>query len=57
MMKQFFYTIIFSCVFVAASAGTGKTYNIETLYLRLLLEQELTVKQILVVTLFDKRKK
>ena len=35
---------------VAASAGTGKTYNIETLYLRLLLEQELTVKQILVVT-------
>ena len=35
---------------VAASAGTGKTYSIQTLYLRLILVQELTVQQILVVT-------
>ncbi len=35
---------------VAASAGTGKTYSIQTLYLRLLLLQQLTVRQILVVT-------
>ncbi len=35
---------------VEASAGTGKTYNITTLYLRLLLESGLKVEQILVVT-------
>lgn len=35
---------------IEASAGTGKTYNITRLYLRLLLEQELTVEQILVMT-------
>jgi len=35
---------------VEASAGTGKTYTITSLFLRLLLEQELTVDQILVVT-------
>lgn len=33
-----------------ASAGTGKTYTITTLYLRLLLERSLTVREILVVT-------
>ena len=35
---------------VEASAGTGKTYAIATLYVRLLTETELTVGQILVVT-------
>ncbi len=35
---------------IEASAGTGKTYTIASLYLRLLLERQLTVKQILVVT-------
>lgn len=35
---------------IEASAGTGKTYTLAELYLRLLLEKELTVDQILVVT-------
>ncbi len=35
---------------IEASAGTGKTYTITTLVLRLLLEQDLTIEQILVVT-------
>jgi exodeoxyribonuclease V beta subunit len=35
---------------VEASAGTGKTYQIQTLYLRLVLEQALSVDRILVVT-------
>ena len=35
---------------IEASAGTGKTYNIAGLYIRLLLEKRLTVDQILVVT-------
>jgi exodeoxyribonuclease V beta subunit len=35
---------------IEASAGTGKTYTISLLYLRLLLDQSLTVDQILVVT-------
>ena len=35
---------------IEASAGTGKTYAIACLYLRLLIEQELTPEQILVVT-------
>jgi exodeoxyribonuclease V beta subunit len=35
---------------IEASAGTGKTWNICGLYLRLLLEQGLEVQQILVVT-------
>ena len=39
-----------STVLVEASAGTGKTYTIETLFVRLLLERSLTVSQILVVT-------
>ncbi len=35
---------------VEASAGTGKTYNIQNAYLRLVLELDLAVQQILVVT-------
>lgn len=35
---------------VEASAGTGKTYNITSLYIRALIELSLTVNQILVVT-------
>ena len=35
---------------IEASAGTGKTYTITSLFLRLLLEEGLTVDQILVVT-------
>ena len=35
---------------IEASAGTGKTFNITHLYLRLLLEKKLTVKEILVMT-------
>ena len=35
---------------IDASAGTGKTYTICSLVLRLLLEKELTIEQILVVT-------
>lgn len=35
---------------IEASAGTGKTYTITGLYIRLLLEQALEVSQILVVT-------
>ena len=35
---------------IEASAGTGKTWNICGLYLRLLLERQLNVQQILVVT-------
>lgn len=35
---------------IEASAGTGKTYNITRIYLRLLLEKQLDVEQILVMT-------
>jgi exodeoxyribonuclease V beta subunit len=35
---------------IEASAGTGKTWTLATLYLRLLVEQQLGVSQILVVT-------
>ncbi len=35
---------------IEASAGTGKTYTITYLYLRLLLERQITVERILVVT-------
>lgn len=35
---------------VEASAGTGKTYNIQNVYLRLILQEGLSVQQILVVT-------
>ena len=51
-MKQFdLMTIPLSGTnLIEASAGTGKTYNIAGLYLRLLLEKHLSVDQILVVT-------
>ena len=35
---------------IEASAGTGKTYTLTSLYIRLLIEQGLLVDQILVVT-------
>ena len=35
---------------IEASAGTGKTYTITTLFIRLILEKKLTVDRILVVT-------
>ncbi len=35
---------------VEASAGTGKTYNITSLYIRALIDQELTPSEILVLT-------
>ncbi|HXD35987.1 MAG TPA: UvrD-helicase domain-containing protein, partial [Rhodanobacter sp.] len=38
---------------IEASAGTGKTWNIGLIYLRLLLERELPVEQILVTTFTD----
>ena len=38
---------------IEASAGTGKTYKITELFLRLILEKELSVDQILVVTYTD----
>ncbi len=38
---------------IEASAGTGKTYNIALLYLRLLLERKLHVREIAVVTFTD----
>ncbi len=37
-------------ILIEASAGTGKTYTIGLLFVRLLLEQKLSVDQILVVT-------
>jgi exodeoxyribonuclease V beta subunit len=39
-----------SLALIEASAGTGKTYALANLYLRYLLERELSVEQILVVT-------
>ena len=46
---------VFACALdgvnqIEASAGTGKTWNICALYVRLLLEKRLSVEQILVVT-------
>ena len=41
---------LFGINLIEASAGTGKTYAIASLYLRLLLEKELLPEQILVVT-------
>ena len=38
---------------IEASAGTGKTYNIALLYLRLLLERKFSVREIAVVTFTD----
>ncbi|MDD2455260.1 MAG: UvrD-helicase domain-containing protein [Kiritimatiellae bacterium] len=39
-----------TCALIEANAGTGKTFNIQHLYLRLLLERNLEPSQILVVT-------
>ena len=41
---------------VEAAAGTGKTWTITALYLRLLLEQDLPVARILVVTYTGRRR-
>jgi exodeoxyribonuclease V beta subunit len=38
---------------IEASAGTGKTFNIGLVYLRLLLEQKLSIEKILVTTFTD----
>ena len=35
---------------IEASAGTGKTYAITALFVRLILEENLSVREILVVT-------
>ena len=40
-------------VLIEASAGTGKTWNIGVIYLRLLLESDLSVEKILVTTFTD----
>ena len=40
-------------ILIEASAGTGKTWNIGLIYLRLLLERDLRVEQILVTTFTD----
>ena len=39
---------------VEASAGTGKTYTIEKLVLRILIEEEVPLEQILIVTFTEK---
>ncbi|GAB3626051.1 exodeoxyribonuclease V subunit beta [Pandoraea terrae] len=54
-MSQLTELDVFSCPLdgvslIEASAGTGKTWNICALYVRLVLEKGLTVEQILVVT-------
>ena len=51
-MKQFdlHQTPLADVNLIEASAGTGKTYTLAGLYLRLILEQQLNVDQILVVT-------
>ena len=40
--------------FIEASAGTGKTYTIERIVLRLLIEQKLSLSQLLIVTYTEK---
>ena len=35
---------------IEASAGTGKTYSITRIYLRLLIEKQIPVQQILLMT-------
>ena len=54
-MPEFQPLDVFACPLdgirqIEASAGTGKTWNICGLYLRLLLEKRLEVQRILVVT-------
>ncbi|WP_068546444.1 exodeoxyribonuclease V subunit beta [Thalassotalea crassostreae] len=41
---------LFGSHLIEASAGTGKTFNITRIYLRLLIERELSVENILVMT-------
>lgn len=41
---------LFGTHLIEASAGTGKTFNITRIYLRMLIEKKLTVQQILVMT-------
>jgi exodeoxyribonuclease V beta subunit len=41
---------LFGIHLIEASAGTGKTFNITRIYLRMLLEKKLSVEQILVMT-------
>jgi len=54
MQKLDSYTIPLKSVnLIEASAGTGKSWTVTYLYLRLLLEKKLTVDQILVVTFTD----
>lgn len=51
-MKQFDLANapLYGANLIEAGAGTGKTYAIESLFLRLIIENKLTVDQILVVT-------
>lgn len=51
-MKQFdlLQTPLQDVNLIEASAGTGKTFTLAGLYLRLILEHQLNVDQILVVT-------
>ncbi len=54
MQKLDPYTIPLESInLIEASAGTGKSWTVTFLYLRLILEQGLTVDQILVVTFTD----
>ncbi|MGB5157784.1 exodeoxyribonuclease V subunit beta [Desulfobacterium sp. N47] len=52
MMKQFdlINAPLYGTNLIEAGAGTGKTYTIESLFLRLIIENKLTIDQILVVT-------
>ncbi|RPJ17344.1 MAG: exodeoxyribonuclease V subunit beta, partial [Desulfobacteraceae bacterium] len=51
-MKQFdlINAPLYGANLIEAGAGTGKTYTIESLFIRLIIEKKLTVDQILVVT-------
>ncbi|MBU1712052.1 MAG: exodeoxyribonuclease V subunit beta [Proteobacteria bacterium] len=51
-MKQFdlINAPLYGTNLIEAGAGTGKTYTIESLFIRLIIENNLTVDQILVVT-------
>ncbi len=41
---------LYGCQLIEASAGTGKTYSITRIYIRLLLQRQLDVREILVMT-------
>lgn len=49
-LRSMFSTSFGSRILIEANAGTGKTYTIQGLYLRFLLEKKLDVSEILVVT-------